>query len=493
MDSVDAGVGTIPPVRGAHWRGMFLAASALVVLLVAALMVRNLSTTESAPIRLVNPTQVTSALGVEDHPMPSPDGELLAYQSFESGNWDVWVTQVDEGQSANRTADYAGADLFPSWSPDSRQIAFLSEREGGGVFVMPMLGGIPRKVANLQRQPRAGHGRVPQWSPNGTELAFLDSVPNEEWLEIVSVQTGESRRLALPGAALLGRMDLTWSSDGRYLAYVAGNHTLEVNRVWVLRLADGKAVPVTDDRWNDHSPTWSVDGRTLFFVSNRGGSRDLWQQRLSDDGEPVGVARAVTAGVGISHAAMSLDGSRLVYAKGGPVANVWRVRLLADRQATWADAEQITFDEAFVEFLDVSPNGERLLINSDRRGNMDLWVLPSTGGDVRQLTTDPLPDWGPRWSPDETEIVFFSYRSGTRDVWTMSASGGPPRQITHNELNNWYPSWSSDGREILFWEYPNGLWVVPAEGGEPRQVTSIGAFPDWSPDGEWIAFGGQRS
>ena len=190
----------------------------------------------------------------------------------------------------------------------------------------------------------------------------------------------------------------------------------------------------------------------------------------------------------MSHAAMSLDGSHLVYAKGGQVANVWRVPLLEVRRATWPDAEQITFDEAYVQLLDVSPDGERLLISSDRRGKMDLWVLPSAGGDLRQLTTNPLPNWGPRWSPDGTAIAFWSYRSGNRDIWTMSSSGGQPRQITHSETNHMFASWSSDGREILFLDQTNGLWVVPAEGGEARQVTSFGVRPDWSPDGEWIAF-----
>lgn len=245
------------------------------------------------------------------------------------------MTQVDEGQSANRTADYDGYDVFPSWSPDGRQIAFFSERDGGGVFVVPMLGGIPRKVAPARERSstRTGRsGRAPQWSPDGTQLAFLDRVnlerdPSDKVLVIVSLQTGDSSRLALPGVSS-DAMDVSWSPDGRYRAYVAGNHGWEVNPVWVLRLSDGKAVPVTDGRWHDHSPSWSTDSRTLFFVSNRGGSRDLWLQRLSDDGEPVGEAGAVTAGVGMSHAAMSLDGSRLVYATGRVVANVWRVPFL---------------------------------------------------------------------------------------------------------------------------------------------------------------------
>lgn len=140
-------------------------------------------TSETALPQLINPTQVTSALGIEDHPVPSPDGELLAYHSLESGNWDIWVAQVNEGQSVNRTADHTGADFSPSWSPDGRQIAFFSERDGGGLFVMPMVGGIPKRVAQVQHTLAPEDGRAPEWSPDGTELAFLKRDPDEEWLE----------------------------------------------------------------------------------------------------------------------------------------------------------------------------------------------------------------------------------------------------------------------------------------------------------------------
>jgi Tol biopolymer transport system component len=74
-----------------------------------------------------------------------------------------------------------------------------------------------------------------------------------------------------------------------------------------------------------------------------------------------------------------------------------------------------------IQELDVSPNGMFFALGSDRRGNQDLWLLPAAGGEMTQLTSDPTPDWGPRWSPDGKEIAFYAYRSGNRDIWVMPA------------------------------------------------------------------------
>ena len=75
---------------------------------------------------------------------------------------------------------------------------------------------------------------------------------------------------------------------------------------------------------------------------------------------------------------------------------MFRVPILSTRLATWADAEQLTFDQAFVEFADVSPDGGRLIVTSDRGGNADLWMLSTEGGEMEQLTTEPAADLRPR-------------------------------------------------------------------------------------------------
>jgi Tol biopolymer transport system component len=173
------------------------------------------------------------------------------------------------------------------------------------------------------------------------------------------------------------------------------------------------------------------------------------------------------------------------------VSNVWRIPILTDRPATWADATRITSERAYIEFVDVSTDGQQLAVSSDRRGNQDLWLLPSSGGEMTPLTTDPAPDWNPRWSPGGTEIAFYSYRSGNRDIWVMPARGGPARQLTNNPGSDFYPSWSPiDGREILFRASrggESGVWTVPSTGGDARRLTTgPTGSAEWSPDGQWL-------
>lgn len=99
------------------------------------------------------------------------------------------------------------------------------------------------------------------------------------------------------------------------------------------------------------------------------------------------------------------------------------------------------------------------------------------------LTSDPAPDWNPRWSPNGREIAFYAYRSGNRDIWVMPSSGGPARQITAHPAVDWYPVWSPDGQEIAF-NAPRdggGIWIVPASGAmrvvSPRAVTAQPGHP----------------
>ena len=76
------------------------------------------------------------------------------------------------------------------------------------------------------------------------------------------------------------------------------------------------------------------------------------------------------------------------------------------------DGRQLTTDEAFVEFIDVSPDGSELFLSSNRRGNQDIWRMPVAGGEMQQVTSDPAPDWRPSISADGSQIVFYCTARG---------------------------------------------------------------------------------
>lgn len=445
--------------------------------------------TAVAAVRLTNPIQLTSTQGAEIFPAWAPDGGRVAYTS----GGDIWITQL--GGSAVNLTQAPGFDLWPTWSPDGAQIAFASGREGGGYFVVAALGGEPRRILGFNRAVQAR----PIWSPDGQVLGGITlDAKGQLQLEMVTLRSMQSTSVPLPGRETW-RPDASWSPDGTLVAYLdAVPVTPDVTRLWIVRLSDGKATPLTDGRTLVRTPSFGPDSRTVFFVSNQGGSADLWMQALQPDGSAGGNPERLTTGIGISTAAISRDGRKIAYSRGrGTVSNVWRVPLLPDRPATWADAEQLTKDEAFVEFLDVSPDGTTLYFSSDRRGNQDIFRMPLAGGEPQQVTADPTPDWRPALSPDGKQLLFYSYRAGNRHLWTMPADGGPARQLTFGDAGGDYtPVWSHDASRAFFASTRQGyysLWSVAADGSDLKALTTTPAdnYPSPSPDGRWIAFSRQ--
>ena len=181
----------------------------------------------------------------------------------------------------------------------------------------------------------------------------------------------------------------------------------------------------------------------------------------------------------------------MAYTKGRRIANLWRIPILADRPASWNDAEQLTFEQAFIESVDLAPDGRRLLIGSDRAGNHDVWLMSLPTGELARVTIDPAADWGPRWSPDGGNVVFYSYRTGNRDVWTTPVEGGAVRRVTTDPGQDMWPNWVPDGKTVSFFRRVGGTtatYVAAANGGEARKVIDHSQFAEWSPTAPLVSF-----
>jgi Tol biopolymer transport system component len=471
------------------------------VLIFALLIVGYLSTRqESREFQIKRTLPLTTAPGLEQDPAWSPEGTRIAYTSDESGNMDIWVRQIAAGQRLNLTKDYTGYDGKPAWSPDGEWIAFVSDRDGGGLYLIPALGGIPKRVVSISFAPSLSYiGAIPPvcWSPDGTDLAYAST----GILYTVPASGGTPTPVPLPPTGLqVGYSEPVWSPDGERIActgFVAVG--VSTSQIWSVKCDGSDPLPVTRGKAFNTNPIWSPDGRQLFFLSDRGGSSDIWWVPVDARGKPTGPARSVTAGVGVGAIALSRDGTKLAYTKVVDRSNIWSIPVVPDCTLTLDDALAVTSENNHIELVSVSPDGKWIAFDSNRRGNMDIWVMRKDGSELRSMTTDPAHDWYPQWSPDGKKILFHSLRTGNRDLYVMPVAGGAITPLTNHPAVDFTPVWSPDGEKIAFTSNRSGnmdLWIMPSGGGEPIQLTFHEArefIVQWSPDGKRLVFGSRRT
>jgi len=140
--------------------------------------------------------------------------------------------------------------------------------------------------------------------------------------------------------------------------------------------------------------------------------------------------------------------------------------------------------------VDVSADGRWLVFDSERNGNADLYVMPVTGGEARQVTTDSANDYSPDWSPDGRRIAFHSLRNGNRDIYTVGFDGTGLTQWTSSKEEELDPDWSPDGKSIVYevigaQSARHGFAVLRlADGATPKFISApAGDFARWVPDG----------
>ncbi len=138
-----------------------------------------------------------------------------------------------------------------------------------------------------------------------------------------------------------------------------------------------------------------------------------------------------------------------------------------------------------------SPDGQMLAFMSVRSGNGDIWVVPTEGGEARQLTNHQGEDWWPMWSHEGNWVYFSSARSGRYRLWRVPAEGGEPEQVT--ERGGLISGKSMDGRRIFLLQGRSIIWAYTLEDRTERNLTDLegrpgGMFETLGTDGEHLYF-----
>jgi Tol biopolymer transport system component len=200
----------------------------------------------------------------------------------------------------------------------------------------------------------------------------------------------------------------------------------------VVDLAIGVTRRVTDDDVVDVNPVWSPSGRYIYFSSPRGGGLNLWRVRVSRKGEPVSPPEQLTTGAGDDlQPAVSPDGKRPAFSVSRIEADIWQLPVAPATGKPAGEPEPVIATTRVESRGAWSPDGRTIAFNSDRLGDMNLWLRGADGSD-RQLTRGPGGDYQAHWSPDGKTIAFFSSRSGQNDIWTVRVADGALQRLTHD-------------------------------------------------------------
>jgi TolB protein len=307
---------------------------------------------------------------------------------------------------------------------------------------------------------------------------------------------------------------LSWSPDGKRIAFASGNSLYLYNlnsapsSLWVADVTTGKSVRVTDGVHFDFSPVWTPDGRSLLFISDRGGGLDIYLVSLGSEAEPIGEPERLTTGLNAFTIASSADGRTISYSVATARQNIWSLPVPEGGPVSILEARPVTTGSRRIEGVGVSSDGKWLAFSSDQAGKRAIFKMAVGGSEQVQVTAGPM-DHYPTWSPDGREIAFHGIRTGNRDIFIVSADGGTVRQLTNDEAQDYYAHWSPDGKRIVFFSSRNGvndeasadfqIYAVSRNHGElsgetPVQLTlDGGAAPRWSPDGSLIAYNEGRT
>jgi len=446
-------------------------------------------------------------------PSWSRDGAHLAFSSDRSGNYDIWDLDLASGAVRQITRNAAN-DFAPAYSPANSKIAFVSEREDRrGVWTIDAASGVEAAMAGVA----TGAASAPAWSADGSKVIYnvvannksdlvLDGravTSNEDvfpfraqWTsptEFIYTADGKIKKRSTTGGSaatieftaavsftrtpythrvhdfdsrtsrpVQGILSPVISPDGTQVVFAA------LGDLWLMPVG-GAAKKITNDRFVETDPTWSPDGKSIAYSSDRDGVMDLWVRDI-ESGADKKVASEATK------AAWAPRGSEIAYiTRQGALAVTGRP---APVHAPMHDVGRPTWaPEGLIAITDLQPYSSRF-----REGTNQLFMVSTTGAPDRKL--NPVQHHsigtrahdGPVWSRDGSKMAFVM--DGVMQVMPTTATGdvtGAPRRVSTELADS--PSWAADSRRLLY-QTASGLKLVDTT---DNRTTDVPVNLSWQP------------
>jgi Tol biopolymer transport system component/imidazolonepropionase-like amidohydrolase len=476
---------------------------------------------------------MTSGPFDDREPSWSRDGNRIAFSSDRSGNYDIWDVDVATGAVRQLTRNPAN-DFAPAYSPTNSTIAFVSEREDRrGVWTVNASNGNEASLA-----PAAGAVSAPSWNRDGTKVVYNVIAGNRselmldgrditgdedvfpfraQWTsptELIYTADGKIKKRTLDGGApatieftaavsftrtpykfavrdhdsrterpVRGVMAPVISPDGTQVAFAA------LGDLWVMPVgpstalgASGQARQLTNDRFVEMQPSWSPDGRSLAYSSDRDGSMDLWVRDLASGADrkvATDATKASWAPRGTEIAYLTREGAVAITGRPAPIHPPIR----DPGRPTWAP-------EGLIAITTLQPYSSRF-----REGTNQLMLVSTTGAPPRRpnalahRSIGTREYDGPVWSRDGSKMAFvMEGRLHVMPTMPAGDAAGPPRQVSNEIADS--PSWAADSRRLLY-QTAGGLKLVDVTDGRTIDVPVSLTWRPSIPDGRRVIHAGQ--
>jgi tricorn protease len=399
----------------------------------------------------------------ESRPLFAPDGRHLAFTSSRTGNGDVYVLSMANGEVTRLTFDDA-AELVTGWSADGKWVYFSSTSHDisgmNDVYRVAATGGTPMTVA----------------ADRYTTEYFAAPAP-----------TGDS--IAITARANAGSQ---W--------WRKGHSHLDESEIWIVKNA-AAVIPeyqaVTNGGAKDAWPMWSADAKTLYFMSDRSGAQNIWS--VSPQGASAKALTTFKDGR-VLWPSISKDGKTIAFERD---FGIWTVDTAGGqphevpvtlRGAPAAAAvEHRTFSDQIQE-LAVSPDGKKAAFTV--HGEI-FSASAKDGGDAVRVTNTAGEEAELAWAPDSRRLVYMSHRDGQNHLFLYDFGSGKETQLTSGAGRDDMPRFSPDGKWLAFERDSRELRILDPAAKEERLVAKgifdAPPFVDardytWSPDSKHIAF-----
>ena len=441
----------------------------------------------------------------------SPDGTEIAF----CYKGDIYKVPANGGTATQLTTQ-ASYECSPIWSPDSKQIAFASDRNGNfDLFVMSADGGAARRLTTHSAS------EIPStFTTDGNYILFSASIqdpansalfPTSAMTELYKVPvTGGRTEQVLGTPAEM----VCFDKSGKTFLYQdrkgfedewRKHHTSSITRdVWLYDSENGKHTNLTAHAGEDRNPVFAPDGQTVYFLSERDGSTfNVYSFPISSPQSLKTVTHFKTHPVRFlsmgSNGTLcyTYDGEIYTQKQGDKPQKV-KIDIIRDDQNTIAD---LNFSNGATSAT-VSPDGKQVAFIV--RG--EVFVTSADYTTTKQITHTPAREAGLTFSPDNRTLAYASERNGNWELYMAKIARKEEANFPNataieeevllpsDKTERTYPQFSPDGKELAFIEDRNRLMVLNLETKKVRQVTdgstwfSTGGGFDysWSPDGKWF-------